>query len=350
MIYNIATLGTVLLSLIADGYVGEKYGWRTMFIILFPFTIVGWFLVFFFVPEHTFVREHKADNAVVVTGRDAEAASEPDEKAVTLNSNQAGGPARSARPVAAKKTWLQELKPFNGRLTNLNPFIVMGRSLVCIFFPTVMYGILISGVWSAFNGAMAVTLAQTFASKLSPTVLGYISVFPFVGTFIGFALGQVASDPSAKWAAKMNKGVFEPEFRMFMVIPALVIGVPAYFGYGNYALEEHPSWTAVSGLWGVFAFGNIFACAAAYNYVLDAHDDIRMDVTVALVFARQIFWWGSTKFMSEWLEAAPVNVVYNASGAIMGGCTALSVFFYMFGKYFRKWVHEYSPFQTWGWN
>ena len=50
---------------------------------------------------------------------------------------------------------------------------------------------------------------------LSPTYLGYISVFPFVGTLVGFLLGQLVSDPSAKWAARRNNGVFEPEFRMF---------------------------------------------------------------------------------------------------------------------------------------
>ncbi len=349
MIYNIATLGTVLLSLIVDGYVGEKYGWRRMFDIMTPFTIIGLLLVIFAVPEHTYVREHRKDTNMVANGDDSESGNTREAEKVVEEHASAALPAEP-RPIPARKTLWQELRPYNGRLTNINPLVVIARSFVCMLFPTVIFSFLISSMWSAFNASIAVTMAQSFSRSLSPTYLGYISTFPFVGTFIGFVIGQLISDPSAKWAARRNKGVFEPEFRMFMVIPGIIFGIPAYFGYGNYATTENPSWLAISAIFGVFAFGNIFACAAAYNYVLDAHNDIRMDVTVAIVAARNVFWWGSTQFMSEWLEVAPINIVYDASGAILGGVTLLTIFFYMFGKIFRSLIHRYSPFKIWGWD
>lgn len=56
MLYNVATLGTVLLSLIANSYVDQTYGWRTMFIITTLFTCIELLLIIFFVPEHTFQR------------------------------------------------------------------------------------------------------------------------------------------------------------------------------------------------------------------------------------------------------------------------------------------------------
>ena len=74
---------------------------------------------------------------------------------------------------------------------------------------------------------------------------------------------------------------------------------------------------------------------------------MRMDVTVAIVAVRNVFWWGSTKIMSEWLEEAPIDVVYDATGAVLGGVTALTVVFYCWEKMFRLWVWTVRGFVGW---
>jgi Cu/Ag efflux pump CusA len=71
----------------------------------------------------------------------------------------------------------------------------------------------------------------------SETEVGYMYSGAFFGATIGFILSGILSDFSAKWLAKINNGVYEPEFRIILVIPQLVIGAAGLFGFGWYS--EH---------------------------------------------------------------------------------------------------------------
>ncbi len=71
IVYAITTLATVLLSLIADGYVDEAYGERRMFGIVTPFTAIDLLLVVLAIPEHT-LREHKVNTVLIVSSGDPE--------------------------------------------------------------------------------------------------------------------------------------------------------------------------------------------------------------------------------------------------------------------------------------
>jgi hypothetical protein len=53
---------------------------------------------------------------------------------------------------------------------------------------------------------------------------GYMYVGPFIGALLGFALVGPLADWSAKWLTKRNNGVYEPEFRIFLVIPQMITG------------------------------------------------------------------------------------------------------------------------------
>lgn len=343
MTYNFATLGMVFLSPIIGGYLSQIHGWQMQFYILAAFIFVGLLLLIFCVPEHTFERAHRR---AVQVGTHVESAGRDKENGATGASSPAGN-----KPTETAKSYLQELLPISGRLTEINPLIALCKPVLCMAYPTVFWGFLIGGVWSAFNATIIITMAQTYAARLSPAYLGYVNVFPFLGTLASFGIGSMLADRMTKWAARRNGGVFEPEFRMFLVLPGLIFGVPGYIAYGNYASSSaDPNWVVVSVIFGIFAFGNQMVTACGYNYVLDAHNDARMDVTIAMILMRNLFWWGASQFMSDWLEITTTAHVYDISGAIMAGTTLLTIFFYVYGKVFRSKIQQLSPLSNWGWD
>lgn len=349
MFYNFATLGTVFFSPIIGGYISQTHGWHMQFYILAGFIFVGLLLLVLCVPEHTFERTHRNHtNVTHAAHTDVETSgTSADEK-----NNAARAPSPSETPTVPDepKTYFQELLPLSGRITKTNPLAAICKPLICMLYPTVIWGFLIGGIWSAFSATIVITMAQVFSSHLSEAYLGYVNVFPFLGTFSSFAIGSVLADRVTTWAARRNGGLFEPEYRMFLVLPSLLLGIPGYIAYGNYASSsETPNWVVVSAIFGVFAFGNQFATACAYGYVLDAHNDARMDVTIAMILMRNLFWWGASQFMSEWLETASTARVYDISGAIMAGTTLLTIVFYMYGKIFRSKIQQMSPLPSWGW-
>lgn len=61
---------------------------------------------------------------------------------------------------------------------------------------------------------------------------GYMYTGAFIGALLGFILSGVLSDWSAKMLTRFNKGVYEPEFRMVLVLPQMILGGAGLYGFG----------------------------------------------------------------------------------------------------------------------
>ena len=194
-------------------------------------------------------------------------------------------------------------------------------------------------------------LAQIFGGPpnlFDPTQLGYLFVFPFVFIIIGCILGFMLSDWYPKWAARRNGGLFEPEFRLLLLVPVLFVGIPGLFGFGYYAKSSNVHWAAASTLQGLIAFASILAASVSFNYVLDCHRTRSVEVSVAIIMLRNFFWFGSGYFLPAWLVAAPVDKVFTIIGGMQLGITLLSIVVYVYGKVMRQFVHRHDPLKIFG--
>lgn len=54
----------------------------------------------------------------------------------------------------------------------------------------------------------------------------------FVGALLGLLLAGMLSDWSVNIMAHRNNGIYEPEFRILLVIPQMIIGLIGLFGFG----------------------------------------------------------------------------------------------------------------------
>ena len=91
---------------------------------------------------------------------------------------------------------------------------------------------------------------------------------------------------------------------------------------------------------------NVFASAAVYNYILDAQNDLRLEVSVALVMMRNFFWFGLSHFLprvQEWPRC------FDTAGGIETGITMLSILANFYGKVIMGFIQRYSPVKMLGW-
>jgi MFS family permease len=80
---------------------------------------------------------------------------------------------------------------------------------------------------------------------------GYAFTGAFIGAILGFVVAGALSDWSAKFLTRKNGGIYEPEFRLILVIPQLVFGCTGLFGFGITAAKIIDyNW-----FWPVFFFG-----------------------------------------------------------------------------------------------
>jgi hypothetical protein len=93
-----------------------------------------------------------------------------------------------------------------------------------------------------------------------------------VGAVLGFLVAGGLSDWSAKFMTRHNNGVYEPEFRIVLVIPQLIIGSAGVFGFGIVS----PNMVEYFWFWPIFFFGMVvmgmvIGAVASALYIVDAH-------------------------------------------------------------------------------
>ena len=114
---------------------------------------------------------------------------------------------------------------------------------------------------------------------------GYMYAGPFVGAILGFLLSGVLADWGAKWMTRRNKGVYEPEFRILLVVPQMIFGCAGLYGFGITAEKV----TKFGWFWPDFFFalevmGMVLAAVASALYIVDAHRGYSSFATPTLTY------------------------------------------------------------------
>ena len=72
------------------------------------------------------------------------------------------------------------------------------------------------------------------------------------------------SDPSACWLTKRNKGIYEPEFRLILVVPQMIFGCAGLYGFGITAANT----VKYGWFWPDFFFALVVMVVAACEVVV----------------------------------------------------------------------------------
>ena len=188
------------------------------------------------------------------------------------------------------------------------------------------------------------SLAQLFSAPpylFSPSSLGDTFVSPLIAAILGTLTAGPFCDYLAKRCSIANKGVYEPEFRLF---PAIVSGLFAVFGFVGYgiSMNEGDPWIAPVISEGLIYFGiavGNFSLSLSngymlilkkgntflFSYVLDAHRALANEAVAAISIIRNGIALGFTFFM--------VGVIY---------------FQKVFNKNQNAWIAEYGTVNVFG--
>ena len=127
---------------------------------------------------------------------------------------------------------------------------------------------------------IGVVLAAIFLGPplwYSEVQTGYMYTGPFVGAVLGFLLAGLLADWSAKVMIKRNKGVYEPEFRIVLVVAQMVFGCAGLYGFGitSYDVNRY-GWFWPDFFFALEVMGMVLGAVASALYVVDAHREFLM--------------------------------------------------------------------------
>lgn len=291
---NLALFGGAFLTPVFVGLIADRIGyqWTFYFVAIFAAALLP--LVIFFCPETTYKRDARFDidtmgNLIVQPGhelkdvrntsnstsREIERGGIPPEGQEKLVDPTSTASTTPPPPPPPKTTFLQSLKPFNGRKTDEHYIHLLFRPFPLFFHPGILWACLIQGVMIGFTVLIGVTLAAIFLGPplwFGELETGYMYTGAFIGAILGFLLTGLISDPSAKLLTRWNNGVYEPEFRMVLVVPQMILGGAGLYGFGWTANEPLKyGWLWPDFFFALVVMGMVCGAVASALYIVDAH-------------------------------------------------------------------------------
>jgi len=292
---NLAVFGGAFFTPIVVGRITKSMGWPWTFYFVAIFCALCFPAVFFLCPETAYRRESSlnldllsSDSPATVHHTDgdadaaAAAASDDPEKSGTSTTptaaheqNGASGTKTTAFP--AKATFSQQLALFNGRKSDESFWKLLLRPLPLFIQPAFLWACLIQGLligWTVFIGVL---LAKFFiATPLwwDEVNVGYAYTAPFIGAILGFVIAGTLADWSARYLTKLNKGIYEPEFRLVLVIPQMILGCAGVYGWGitiDGMLHRKYHWAVPLFFFCLEVAGMVIGAVASSLYIVDAY-------------------------------------------------------------------------------
>jgi MFS family permease len=178
------------------------------------------------------------------------------------------------------------------RLLAFHP-IIQAQSLLSAFNYGILYLMLssFSDIWTTQYG-----------ESVAISGLHYITIC--VGEIVGVLVTGHIMDASFRWLKSRAHGADQPEYRMPLVIPSVILMPVGLLMYG-WAAQANTFWLVIDVGAAVLAFGMTFAGQAFQAYVIDTYADHTSSASAASQFLRSLTAFGFPLF-------APA--MYNALG------------------------------------
>jgi hypothetical protein len=239
-------------------------------------------------------------------------------------------------------TFVQTLKPFNGRLHNDKWLRVAVRPFILYAYPSVLWSAVVYSCSVGWLIVLSESVAVIYRTRttygFSALSTGLIYISPFIGGILGTAVAGKVSDFIVKAMAKRNGGLYEPEFRLVMAIPITISTVIGLMGFG-WSAHEHDAWIVPTVFFGIISFGCSLGSTTAITFCVDSYRQYAGEALVTLNFSKNIFHGlVFSLFFTKWLESDGSKTVFIYVGIIQLILMAFSIPMYIFGKRARMWT------------
>jgi MFS family permease len=292
-LFNGAFLGPI-----AAGFVADRYGWRWIQYICCIIGCACFTFMFFLFEESMFFRpdateaeligELPGENTPVQT-TDTESKTESKSPAEGVDS---ASPSETEmgehRPTT--KTFLQRMALWGLRNPRQPSTFVRGLYLpfyLCRFPVMVYSGLLVGSILAWFNvvNGTIPTILGGPPYNFSADMLGVIYISPVIGVSFGCYFSGWMSDQLADRLARRNKGIKEPEHRLWVAVIPLILHPAGCILYGVGA-AHNIHWVGVA-----FGLALISCCmpmgsSVAFNYIIDSYGEVAGEGLVTAILFR----------------------------------------------------------------
>ncbi|KAL7621734.1 hypothetical protein AAE478_009061 [Parahypoxylon ruwenzoriense] len=215
-----------------------------------------------------------------------------------------------------------------------------------LIFPQVLFSFFAYGLTTSWLVVVGSVLAQLFTAppySFSVSGVGFVSIASLVGAITGAFISGPIADGIIKEMSRRNGGIYEPEFRLVLIIITFTLGGMSFFGFG-WSLQEQDPWIGPVIFYGLQYFSVGFMTIAVYGYLTDCHLD-KAPEAFAAINLRNIYSFGMNYFISDWLSRQGPKEVFCIIGAVHVFICLCAIPMYIYGKRCRSWTSRVKLFE-----
>ena len=240
------------------------------------------------------------------------------------------------------KTFVQQLKPYHGRLNSDKWFKVMLRPFVLYSYPAVLWSAAVYacsiGWLIVISETMAIIYRDPTSYNFDALQAGLVYISPFVGGVLGTGVAGKISDIIVRAMARRNGGLYEPEFRLVMALPIMITTCIGLMGFG-WSAQEKDHWIVPTAFFGVLSFGCSLGSTTSITFCVDSYRQYAGEALVTLNFTKNVLHGlVFSLFVSHWMAKDGPKDVYMWLGIIQLILQLTTIPLFIYGKRARMWT------------
>ncbi|KAJ5242023.1 uncharacterized protein N7469_000350, partial [Penicillium citrinum] len=238
--------------------------------------------------------------------------------------NSTSEPTQNEIPIS----WARRLLPYSGYVNNVSLLNTLIRPFYLVASPAVLWAIILFTTCISWLVGVSLTLSQIFSAppyNFSVVGVGATNLSSFVASFLGTLTAGPMIDGLVSRMSKMNGGIFEPEFRLPIMVTYLLFTSTGFFAWGQSSYAQDPWPVPVIVCLGLINFGVQLGTTGVVTYVVDCHREKAGEAFAAMNFIKNLFSFGLSFYINSWIENQGARNCFFTMGGITMGVTLFTI-------------------------
>ncbi|CUM66269.1 uncharacterized protein PRCAT00003930001 [Priceomyces carsonii] len=253
-----------------------------------------------------------------------------------------GGPVNTNHPAESKKTFIQDISLHSGRHTKDSWWMVALRPFFLYTYPSVLFGSLIYSLAVVWLIVISETISEIFRGEgynYDQKTVGLFYISPFCFGILGSLSAGLISDRASRYMVSKNGGIYEPEFRLIMIIPSTFFITIGLMGFG-WSSHIKDLWIGPILFFGSVSFGCSMASTTAITFAIDSYRVFAAESLVSFNFLKNLLGFIFSLFNTNFFHARGGKTTFITYGAVQLFISLFAIPLYIYGKRIRSWTDE----------
>ncbi|EMD00251.1 hypothetical protein BAUCODRAFT_145544 [Baudoinia panamericana UAMH 10762] len=331
-VYAFVLAGSNFFAPVICGFINEYAGYKWVFYYPSIFCAASLVFLFFFMEETNFDRTHVGviDKASPISVQPTESLSSDDKLALQATSPDSGS-VEAGTTSYSEKSFLQKLSLFDKPRKQRMPYRIW-LSFKLITWPVIFYAGFSYGsylIWFNVLNATASVILGGAPYNFSSSMVGLSYVSCLLGVIAAALYTGYLSDWMVLKLARRNKGIFEPEQRLWGFLLPMIVLPASLLLWGVGAAHKVHWFGLIVAMLGT-SFCNTSGITLSVNYMIDSYRDISSDGITSLIIIRNTMSFAIGYGITPWLENLGYQNCFISAAFV--GLAASAVFLLMTWK------------------